>query len=211
MIGEGCPGHGPLHLLSASAAEMGFRWDPGALAWSRLGIPQLSNLAGPLQHFKAAILDAWRNEVTSDLCRRKGVRGAGRGRGEVLFLTFMMDVLGAMIRYGVSLSRSVELAAQWDRILAAGPLYPVTLVDLSVVRGMGIGAFYHAAYGIHRRLSDFIHAVVVCRRDEAVRGRRNWIREDAMVHHYRWLRPDLVPSAPFRQCKHHLAPGSSQD
>ena len=105
----------------------------------------------------------------------------------------VMDVLDAMIRYGVSLSRSVELAAQWDRILAAGPLYPVTLVVLSVVRGMGIGAFYHAAYGIHRRLSDFIHAVVVCRRDEAVRGRRNWIREDPMVHPYRWLRPVLVP------------------
>ena len=33
----------------------------------------------------------------------------------------VMDVLDAMIRYGVSLSRSVELTAQWDRILAAGP------------------------------------------------------------------------------------------
>ena len=38
----------------------------------------------------------------------------------------VMDVLNAMIRNGVSLSRSVELTAQWDRILAAGPLYPVT-------------------------------------------------------------------------------------
>ena len=25
MVGEGCPGHGPIHLLSASAAEIGFR------------------------------------------------------------------------------------------------------------------------------------------------------------------------------------------
>ena len=32
MVGEGCPGHGPVHLLSASAAEIGFRWDPDALA-----------------------------------------------------------------------------------------------------------------------------------------------------------------------------------
>ena len=46
----------------------------------------------------------------------------------------VMDVLDAMIRYGVSLSRSVELTAQWDRILAAGPLYPVTLGDLSVIQ-----------------------------------------------------------------------------
>ena len=46
---------GPIHLLSAIAAEIGFRWDPLAVAWSRLGLPQLSNLAGPIQHFKDAI------------------------------------------------------------------------------------------------------------------------------------------------------------
>ena len=55
MVGEGCPRRGPIHLLSASAAEIGFRWDPLALAWSRPGLPLLSNLAGPVQHFKAAI------------------------------------------------------------------------------------------------------------------------------------------------------------
>ena len=32
----------------------------------------------------------------------------------------VMDVLGAMIRCGVSLARSVELKNQWERILAAG-------------------------------------------------------------------------------------------
>ena len=72
----------------------------------------------------------------------------------------VMDVLGAMIRSGISLSRSVELTAQWDRILALGPFHPVTLDDLSLDRGMDIGASYHAASGVHRRLSDFIHAVV---------------------------------------------------
>ena len=73
----------------------------------------------------------------------------------------MMDVLDPMIRYGVSLSRSVELTAQWDRILAAGPLYPVTLADLGAVRGLGIGDFYRVVSDAHHRLSDFIHAVVV--------------------------------------------------
>ena len=58
MVGEGFPVHGPVHLLSASAAEIGFQWDPDVLAWSRPGLPLFSNLAGPLQHFKAAILDA---------------------------------------------------------------------------------------------------------------------------------------------------------
>ena len=75
MVSEGCPGHGPIHLFSASAAAIGFQWDPHALAWVRLGLPLLSNLAGPVQHFKAALLDAWRNKVTADLCGRKGFRG----------------------------------------------------------------------------------------------------------------------------------------
>ena len=90
----------------------------------------------------------------------------------------VMDLLDAMIRYGVSLSRSVELTAQWDLILALGPVYPVTLDDLSAGCNLGIGAFFHAASDVHRRLSDFIHQVVVHRRDEAVRGWRNWLRED---------------------------------
>ena len=121
----------------------------------------------------------------------------------------VMDVLDAMIRSSISLSRSVELTIQWGRILALGPLHPVILDDLSLNPGMGIGAFYRAASGIHRRLSDFIHAVVGCRRDEAVRGWRNWIREDPMVHPCRWLRPDLVPLGPLLLCKPHLTPGGS--
>ena len=32
-----------------------------------LGLPPLSNLAGPVQHFKGAILEAWRDKVSSDL------------------------------------------------------------------------------------------------------------------------------------------------
>ena len=81
----------------------------------------------------------------------------------------VLDLLDAMIRYGVSLSRSLELTAQWDQILALGPMYPVTLDDLSFGRGLGIGAFFDAAAGVYRRLCDFIHQVVVHRRDEAIR------------------------------------------
>ena len=82
----------------------------------------------------------------------------------------VMDVLGAMIRHGVSFSRSVELTAQWDKILALGPMYPVTLDDLSFDRALDAGAFFHAASDVHRRLSVLIHRVVVHRRDEANRG-----------------------------------------
>ena len=53
----------------------------------------------------------------------------------------VMDVLGAMIHSGISLSLSVELTAQWDRILALGPIYLVTLDDLSLNRALDVGAF----------------------------------------------------------------------
>ena len=35
----------------------------------------------------------------------------------------------------------MKLTAQWDKILAAGPLYPVALDDLSAVQSLGIGDF----------------------------------------------------------------------
>ena len=34
MVSEGCPGHGPIHLL----LEVGFSWDPVHLGWSRPGL-----------------------------------------------------------------------------------------------------------------------------------------------------------------------------
>ena len=121
----------------------------------------------------------------------------------------VMEVLDVMIRYGISLSRSVELSAQWDRILAIGPSYPVTLDDLHGVWGVGLGDFCHVVCDVHRRLCDFLHPIVVHRRDEAVRVWRSRIREDPLVHPYRWLRPDLVPPAPFLQCEPCLTPGGS--
>ena len=81
------------------------------------------------------------------------------------------DVLGAMIRYGVPLARSVELTIQLERILAAGPLFWF----------LGLGDFHHAVSDVHHRLSDFTHQVVVYRRDEAIRRWRNWVREDPLV------------------------------
>ena len=53
-----------------------------------------------------------------------------------------MSVLGAMIRHGMSLARSSEFTAQWDRILAVGPLYPVTVGNLGSVQGLGVGEFH---------------------------------------------------------------------
>ena len=72
---QGCSGHGPAQLLVESAAEIGLSWCPLVLGWDRPGLPVLSMVAGPIQHFRAAVLDAWRHTVSVDLRSRKGFRG----------------------------------------------------------------------------------------------------------------------------------------
>ena len=49
--------------------------------------------------------------------------------------------------------------------------------------------------------------MVVHRRDDAIRGWRNWLREDLLVHPYKWLRPGTVPPVLFLQCEAHLTHG----
>ena len=111
---EGCPGHGRIHLLSASAAEIVFRWDPFALAWSRPGLPLLSNLAGLVQHFKAALLDARRNEVAVHLCGREGSRG-----GLLLDVHGSLQLLNSchVRERDQALLRSVMVGGVWNRFL----------------------------------------------------------------------------------------------
>ena len=72
---EGCSVHGPAHLLVESAADIGFSWCSRVFGWIRPGLPVLSVVAGPIQHFRSAVLDAWRHRVSMGLCSRKGFRG----------------------------------------------------------------------------------------------------------------------------------------
>ena len=52
------------------------------------------------------------------------------------------NLLSAMIRDGVSLARSVELAVQWGAILRAGPIPPVSDADFVLARTGGLGQCY---------------------------------------------------------------------
>ena len=114
MVGEGCPGHGPIHLLSASAAEIGFRWDPLGMGWAPPGWPLLSNLAAPVQHFKTAILDAWRNKVAADLCCREGFGG-----GPLLDIFGSLQLLNSTLvrERDKALFRSVMVGGVWHGFL----------------------------------------------------------------------------------------------
>ena len=55
---HGSPGHGPAHLFF-------FVGSPDMVGWVREGLPVLSNLAGPIQHFWSAVLEGWSSEGCS--------------------------------------------------------------------------------------------------------------------------------------------------
>ena len=114
VVRGGCLGHGPIHLLLASAAEIGFQWDSHSLAWVRPGLPLLGNLAGPVQHFRSAILDAWRNKVAADLCRRKGFRG-----GSLLDICGSLQLLDSshVRERDKALHRAIMVGGVWNGFL----------------------------------------------------------------------------------------------
>ena len=58
-------GDGPVHLLLTSAAELGFAWDGEEKGWVRVSLTPLRMMTEPVQHFRSAVLDAWRFTVFS--------------------------------------------------------------------------------------------------------------------------------------------------
>ena len=82
FVSRGAQGHGPVHLLLISAAELGFSWDGAEKGWVRVSLPPLRMMTGPLQLLNGlTVLDAWRFGVFPGFLRR-------RGFGEVNLLIF---------------------------------------------------------------------------------------------------------------------------
>ena len=100
----------------------------------------------------------------------------------------VLNVLDSMISYGVTLGR-LSLLPKGARSFLLGLFTLLSCMIFMLLRRI-VG-------DLHRRLSDFIHGVVVYRRDEGIRAWRNWLREDPLVHPNKWLRPDLVPQLHF--------------
>ena len=51
FISWGAQGHGLVHLLLNSAAELGFAWDGAERGWVRVSLHPLRKMTGPVQHF----------------------------------------------------------------------------------------------------------------------------------------------------------------
>ena len=114
FVASGSPGHGPMHLLVQSAGVIGFSWDPLQSAWARPGLPILHHQAGPNQHLKSAIWDAWRAKVRFDLCRRQGFRG-----GPLLDMAGSLQLLHAphVTERDKALLRAILVGGVWNGFL----------------------------------------------------------------------------------------------
>ena len=77
--------------------------------------PPLVTWLVPIQHFKAAILDAWRNKVAADLCCRKGFRG-----GPLLDIHGSLQLLNSshVRERDKGLLRSVMVGGVWNGFLS---------------------------------------------------------------------------------------------
>ena len=109
-------------------------------------------------------------------------------------------LLSAIDRDGFTLCRGIELHRQWSCCLANEPPGFLDWGSLVAAPSTGVAGFKAEVIAAIDTVSDFVRRVVVCRREAAIRGWRNWILEDPLVHPYRWLRADLVPPAPFLVC-----------
>ena len=100
----------------------------------------------------------------------------------------VMDVLDSMIRLG---RRCLVL---WSLLFSGIGFLRLGLFILVRWRiFMLFRVVLRTGSDVHHRLSDFIHGIVVQRRDEAIQVWRNWLREDPLVHPKKWLKPDMVP------------------
>ena len=76
----------------------------------------LSNLAGPIQHFRSAVLEGWRGKVSADLCASTGFRGS------LLDIHGFLQLLNSthVRERDKALLRSILVGGVWNGFLLRG-------------------------------------------------------------------------------------------
>ena len=88
LISRGSQGHGPVHLLVVSGAELGLAWDGEEKGWVRVSLPPLRMMTGPAA-FLLFCFGCLAFRVFSRLSERKGFLGGEYAdfRGSLQLLT----------------------------------------------------------------------------------------------------------------------------
>ena len=107
------------------------------------------------------------------------------------------SLISAIERDGFTLSRGLELHRQWSCIVGNGPVRCLDWETLVTGPDAGMLGFQTRVRAAIDSVTEFVKLVVVSRRQSAIRGWRNWILEDPLVHPYRWLPSRFGPSCSF--------------
>ena len=75
----------------------------------------IARAAGPVQHFRSAIWQAWQHKVATDLCKRKGFRG---GFGVDIYGSHQLLVSSRFRERDKMLLRAILSGGVWNWLLA---------------------------------------------------------------------------------------------
>ena len=125
-------------------------------------------------------------------------------------LSSVGDVLKGIHKNGFSTARWQALVLRWAAVCRQGPTGPVTSLDpWADWLPPDLHGFYTWVFDTLKVLDKFITQVVAARRDASILSWKRWLHEDLGSRPYKWLRPDLVPPAPYLVCDPKQTPGGS--
>ena len=81
--------------------------------------------------------------------------------------------MDAIIRYGASLTRAVQLLHLWDGIVRLGPLGSVRVEEYVAARTCGVGESRRLVAGLYDRVSIFVRGIVAHRRSVGIAAWRS--------------------------------------
>ena len=132
LVSNVAPGHEPLHLLVDSAASLEFRWCPDGFCLSWPVLPRMPMLEGPYRHFKASILNAWR-DCNAILPTCAGGRGFGVARSWIFrgpCSSLTLPMLGIETRHCLEGSFLVEFGMVFPLARYKGITFHVVFVGV---------------------------------------------------------------------------------
>ena len=130
--------------LSLLLLSWGLPGDSFEEGWLRPGLPPLRMLSGPYQHFKNAIVSAWRGRAADVLTSRKGFRGGPFldyvGTRQLLFSSHLRE-------RDIMLLRSILSGGAWNGF-PLGKTTEKMFLAVSVVGSMGMVIFFGIALSL---------------------------------------------------------------
>ena len=110
-------------------------------------------------------------------------------------------MLKGIRKNGFSTVRWQALILRWAAVCRQGPTGPVVTLDpWRDWLPPDLHGFFAWVFDTLKVLDEFICRVASARKESAILSWKRWLNEDFSSRPFQWLRPDLVPPAPYLVC-----------